>query len=209
MSYYSNNRDDHSVDEEDQALIAGITSDVLPHVSEGSYREFLVDVCRKGRLWGHLSQNQRVALSKAVVRQEQRVIRPAIETAPSEGLLKIQALMKHAAQHRQFPRIEAEGFTFTVAGRRSNLPGAVNVKQGDEYVGRIDSGAFYVGNTERSRHLGALALAERIGEDPAAVLGQMGRETGECCFCSRPLTDARSVKAGYGPTCADDYGLPW
>lgn len=34
--------------------------------------------------------------------------------------------------------------------------------------------------------------------------------THHCCvFCSRPLNDPRSEDAGYGSTCADNYGLPW
>jgi hypothetical protein len=36
-----------------------------------------------------------------------------------------------------------------------------------------------------------------------------GHATGHCIFCSRALTDARSVEMGYGSTCADHYGLPW
>lgn len=30
-----------------------------------------------------------------------------------------------------------------------------------------------------------------------------------CCFCHHPLNDTRSENAGYGPDCADKYGLPW
>ena len=30
-----------------------------------------------------------------------------------------------------------------------------------------------------------------------------------CGFCNRELADPRSVNVGYGPVCADNYGLPW
>lgn len=30
-----------------------------------------------------------------------------------------------------------------------------------------------------------------------------------CIFCGLELTDDRSIAAGYGPTCADNRGLPW
>jgi len=30
-----------------------------------------------------------------------------------------------------------------------------------------------------------------------------------CVFCHRPLDDQRSRNAGYGSTCADNFGLPW
>jgi hypothetical protein len=32
---------------------------------------------------------------------------------------------------------------------------------------------------------------------------------GRCVYCSRKLTDERSISAGYGEKCADDRGLPW
>jgi len=36
-----------------------------------------------------------------------------------------------------------------------------------------------------------------------------GRLWGSCVFCSRLLTDERSIAVGYGPVCADHNGLPW
>jgi hypothetical protein len=30
-----------------------------------------------------------------------------------------------------------------------------------------------------------------------------------CCYCGRLLNDPRSVRWGYGPTCAKNLGLPW
>lgn len=38
---------------------------------------------------------------------------------------------------------------------------------------------------------------------------QFGKLYGICCFCSRTLTDERSIGVGYGPRCAERYGLPW
>ena len=40
----------------------------------------------------------------------------------------------------------------------------------------------------------------------AAAFGQI---TGHCVFCSRLLTDERSITVGYGPVCAEHNGLPW
>jgi hypothetical protein len=41
------------------------------------------------------------------------------------------------------------------------------------------------------------------------VAAEHGHKTGNCCFCSRPLNDARSTEVGYGPVCADKWELPW
>lgn len=36
-----------------------------------------------------------------------------------------------------------------------------------------------------------------------------GRETCNCSFCGLHLTNPQSVVVGYGPICADNWGLPW
>jgi hypothetical protein len=36
-----------------------------------------------------------------------------------------------------------------------------------------------------------------------------GRATGHCCFCRRALQNPVSLHVGYGPICADTFGLPW
>lgn len=38
---------------------------------------------------------------------------------------------------------------------------------------------------------------------------RFGRITGRCVFCSRKLTDERSITVGYGQICAAREGLPW
>jgi hypothetical protein len=52
-------------------------------------------------------------------------------------------------------------------------------------------------------------VLQRFAADPAGYAGAHGQATGNCCFCGRGLTDERSVAVGYGPICADYYGLPW
>lgn len=46
----------------------------------------------------------------------------------------------------------------------------------------------------------------RVNAEQAARFGKLW---GSCVFCSRLLTDERSVSVGYGPICADHNGLPW
>jgi hypothetical protein len=38
---------------------------------------------------------------------------------------------------------------------------------------------------------------------------RFGHDFRQCVYCSRPLTDDRSMRAGYGETCAHTHGLPW
>ena len=56
---------------------------------------------------------------------------------------------------------------------------------------------------------GALPGSEELRQLAVAF----GTRTSTCMFCSRPLSDERSDPKqggmGYGPTCAENYGLPW
>lgn len=51
-----------------------------------------------------------------------------------------------------------------------------------------------------------LTLNDKVSAEQAAQFGQL---TGTCVFCSRMLTDERSIFVGYGPTCAEKNSLPW
>lgn len=52
-------------------------------------------------------------------------------------------------------------------------------------------------------------LLVAFAADPAGYSAAHGRAHGSCCYCGRGLTDSRSLAVGYGPICADHYGLPW
>jgi hypothetical protein len=53
-----------------------------------------------------------------------------------------------------------------------------------------------------------IAALRAIAEDPVAVAKLYGQATGCCCFCGRELTNGASIAAGYGPICAEGFGLP-
>ena len=98
------------------------------------------------------------------------------------------------------------------AGDRSKYTGQIMVTDGrpfgvNKYFGRIDhSGVFHATDSATAA---ISELLRRLGENPAEVASEYGRLTGNCCFCSRRLDDARSTAVGYGKICASKYGLPW
>jgi hypothetical protein len=55
-------------------------------------------------------------------------------------------------------------------------------------------------------YLRLLSSATLATAEQAAAFGAM---VGRCCFCSSPIDTPESIAAGYGPTCADNRGLPW
>ncbi len=141
----------------------------------------------------------------------QWALNPREEQAASVQFHGILAMLTRAREAgKKFPKIKPD-----VGGQRIVLAlsgaGKVNVTDGagfhsGTWFGAIQpSGAFREGR-EYSRVSGAL---EALEADPAGVATQHGVATGECCFCARELTTKESRSVGYGPVCADRFGLPW
>ena len=53
------------------------------------------------------------------------------------------------------------------------------------------------------------AELEKLAADPISYASLFGQRTGSCMFCGLMLTTAESVGSGYGPICAEKWGLPW
>lgn len=49
----------------------------------------------------------------------------------------------------------------------------------------------------------------QLCEDPIKFSVIHGQQYKHCCFCNTELTSKASLFAGYGPICADNWGLPW
>lgn len=100
------------------------------------------------------------------------------------------------------------------AGGFAQYPGSINVTNGmpfgdshSLFYGRVHKdGRFERGRDFTSRVKGIL---QAINCNPVNMAAEYGRRTGNCCFCATPLSDDRSTSVGYGPICADRYGLPW
>lgn len=98
---------------------------------------------------------------------------------------------------------------FAAGGRNA---GGLWVTDGKPFGSNRLYGSVAAGSTALvlRREAGEVVDALRtIAADPTAAAVKHGKVSGCCCFCARPLTDAGSVEHGYGPTCAEKYGLPW
>ena len=82
-----------------------------------------------------------------------------------------------------------------------------------EWLGRVTLDGSY--QPARKANGRADAIARRLRElaqDPVKVAAEHGKLTGRCCFCNHRLgegKDKRSVAVGYGPDCAEHFGLSW
>lgn len=75
------------------------------------------------------------------------------------------------------------------------------------WYGRIAVDGTFTRSSQTT--LGMEAALATISIDPQGAAIEYAKLTGACSFCGRTLTDERSTEVGYGPVCADKYGLAW
>jgi len=141
------------------------------------------------------------------------VTRTRLPTAQLD-LTGLNALFDIASRNLQRPFIVAQVDNQMVkisrASATSRNPGAVYVKaKGGDYLGKIAADGRWMPVAEAAAFPNLAKLLADLADDPAGVARAQGQAFGHCCFCAKMLTDARSVKMGYGPVCADNFGLPW
>lgn len=134
------------------------------------------------------------------------------KSAPEQAAIdsrKLIAFFDDAAKHLKWPSVRLNnGVKLRRTGEMSKNPGAINVFVESEWVGRITRD----GNVRlllRADEASTLAEIKTFAIDPAQVAAAYGQRYGHCCFCGLELTDHRSVDVGYGPICAEHFGLPW
>ena len=148
-----------------------------------------------------------------------RAPQPAATPEAVGDLGGIVAMFARARQHLRFPAIVLDGFRVSVAGARASQPGSLTVTGLDAvwngqrgrnerpWYGRVSlDGLFQPGRNAPANLADRL---RRFAADPAGEAAAHGRLHGKCCFCNLPLRDERSTAVGYGPICADHFGLPW
>ncbi len=134
------------------------------------------------------------------------------EATPSASFPRTRAMLVSARDAgKKFPKIkllDSSGQPIVLALNRA---GKVNVTDGGGYHEGIWFGAIQLDSAWRpGRDAGSvLEVLVALEQDPERVAAQHGVATGSCCFCARKLTTKESRSVGYGPVCADRFGLAW
>jgi hypothetical protein len=85
-------------------------------------------------------------------------------------------------------------------------PGSVSVKRHGEWIGTVRPTGDVRGPLADDLTLQAHLL--RVAVNPVEAAKAYAALMSRCCFCGLQLTDMGSVECGYGPVCAEHWGLP-
>jgi hypothetical protein len=131
-------------------------------------------------------------------------------------LMRLIEMFDTASKAIKYPKIKnlsVDGRVLTLyrTGERSKYPGSISVNTADgQWLGNITrQGKFWA---SREAQPWVAEVLQKLADNPENIAAVHGKKTERCCFCSRLLTDDRtgySVDVGYGPVCAQRYGLKW
>ncbi len=107
---------------------------------------------------------------------------------------------------------DGQALMFVRAGSGSRYSGQIMITDGgrypnNRYFGRIDDAGRFVGGRDLTPSVASYLRA--FNANPADLARVYGQKTGQCAFCGLELKDGRSIHHGYGPICADRWGLPY
>lgn len=166
-------------------------------------------ICRFGDLTDGKMAAIRRCMQQDADRAAQRAERvtnaPAADTA---GIDRLKAAFDKAIAFtaekglKLSPRITIGGVTIRPAKATSANPGALYVKSGSEYLGKIADGKFFA-SRECSEEMKGKVLA--FVADPAEAAKVYGQTTGTCCVCNATLI-SKWKERGIGPICAQKFG---
>jgi len=168
--------------------------------------EFAVSLSEALNKFGHLTEGQIAAVRKCIVRDDERKVEQAkrADSAPTLSVDAIEVAFGNAKDAGiKWPKLRLDEFLFSPAGANSSNAGAVYVKQGETYLGKVLGGKLFASrdcnNETRDRIIAAAS-------DPHAAAVAYGKKFGKCAVCARELSDPDSIERGIGPVCAGNYG---
>ena len=132
------------------------------------------------------------------------------------SLMRLIEMFDTASKAIKYPKIKnlsIDGHVITLyrTGEKSKYPGSISVttSQG-QWLGNITrQGGFWA---SRDAQAWVAEVLQKLADNPEMIASLHGKQTGNCCFCSRLLTDDRkgySIEKGYGPVCARRFRLKW
>jgi hypothetical protein len=176
---------------------------VLEHIPEGRDRTLALSIISCWEAHQFLTADQTYWASRFA-----EMYKPPETVDLGGSLAPIVALMRLGLQNKlEAPSILLKSKT----GRSARLyfdkeTGKVQVYS-NGLKGTISQDGILTSNSSVDQDL--IETLQEFARDPQQAITAFGKLTGRCCFCGRRLNDPPSIHAGYGPTCAERYKLPW
>lgn len=160
--------------------------------------------------YGELTERQLETVQRLMAQDAERDAARAVEreqraaSAPEVSVAAIETAFATAQQNGlRFPKLRLDTFTFSLAGANSKNAGAIYVKEGGDYLGKMQGGKFFRVRTTTDEQERRIVVA---AADPDAAARAYGLRTGSCSCCGRELTNKVSIDLGIGPICRAKYG---
>jgi hypothetical protein len=201
-------------------VIAWLRAAALSNSQRNGTFTFPTDLLAKLHQYGTLTDGQLGAVRKLMARDVERAAARVVERAEREasapvvdaaGVDRLKAAFDQAAAYTaakakgltvRSPKLTIGGITISPAKAHSKNPGALYVKAGETYLGKIAGGRF-VAMRECTPEQQAQVL--KFVESPADAAKVYGQETGVCCVCNATLRSEWRLR-GIGPICAEKFG---
>lgn len=191
-----------------------LTTPQATEICKSRYDSFSTDLARKAARYTPTDQQEAWLHIKAIqwldgAKSEQNRLATA-KVLNVVGIIRLLEKAKDSGLKLPGIRIALDrqrSIKLTVAGGRARIPGSINILRGRDWFGRIRlDGTLDLKSTTPDW---VTQLLVEFAADPITVARRYGRLTDSCSFCGKDLSDDRSTKVGYGPTCASRYQLPW
>lgn len=184
---------------------------------------YVLDLQARIRSGKDLTVGMARGIANCMVAEERRKLEKAAapELATDGNYSNIVKLITESPLKWPKLRMTAEGETFrlTRISDKSQYAGGANILAEEEtfssykggmerrWLGRINAdGTLTAGKAINNVIIGIL---DALNLNPAGMAAAYGKLTSRCCFCGKELSTDESLAVGYGPDCANNYGLPW
>lgn len=207
MAYF---RRSVTLNQEQKPLLDALVA-AMPKLGKGD-QSFAASLVNNFNSWGKLSDKQMIWVDTLT----QRANNPTPQVPVQQvNVSRIQDMFANAGQKLKrvkvrLQTVSGQAVVFSLAGSMSKYAGQIMITDGgpfgqNKFFGRIDvNGDYYA---TRSSGQEVMDLITEFAAAPEETAGKYGRLTGGCCFCNHSLKDNRSLALGYGPVCADRFGL--
>lgn len=156
--------------------------------------------------WGHLTDKQLASAQKCVNGRKaaQEARSATISAAPEVTLESVEKAFQTAKSAGiKYPKLNLDVFKFSPAPDSGKNAGAIYVKEGEAYLGKVMGGKF-IRTRDCTDEQQCKIIA--VAADPKAAAIAYGKRFGSCAICRRELSNQASIDLGIGPICAEKFG---